>query len=339
MKKTGVLLVNLGTPDSPQPKDVKKYLLEFLMDGRVIDKPWLLRNVLVRGLIVPFRYKKSAKLYKEIWDPVKGSPLLYHSRNLEHKLQAALAGNYVVELAMRYQSPSITNGLTKLREAQVDRIIVLPLFPQYASSSTGTVVEKLTSIVSKWNAYPSITIINSFYDHPLFIKAFLSKIREHDLTAYDHVLFSYHGLPERHMKKADETGKHCLQADYSCCDEICGANRSCYRAHCIATTKAFVSELQLSSGSYTACFQSRLGKDSWVKPYTSDVIKKLAQEGKKRVLVVCPAFVADCLETVYEISVEYQSEFKSFGGEELQLVESLNDSPLWVDAVKTLLLP
>jgi ferrochelatase len=338
MKKKGVLLVNLGTPDSPAPRDVRKYLLEFLTDGRVIDFPWLPRQLLVRGIIVPFRYRNSARLYKEVWDPQTGSPLLFHSLNLLDRVREQLPSNYVVELAMRYQSPSIESGLQALRAAQVDEITVLPLFPQYASSSTGTVMEKVNRLVSQWNAVPGIRMINSFYDHPLFIDAFLHKIHEHDLSAFDHVIFSYHGLPERHMRKVDETGEHCLQPNYACCESICGANRFCYRAHCMATTRLLTTALGLGPRDHTVSFQSRLGRDPWIQPYTSDVLKILAGKGHKRILVVCPAFVADCLETLYEISVEYQEEFEEAGGEKLQLVASLNDSPEWARAVCSMIL-
>lgn len=333
MKKTGVLLVNLGTPDSPKPSDVKKYLTEFLLDERVIDYPWLKRNLLVRGIIIPARYKNSAKLYSEIWDDEKGSPLLYHTENLLKKVRAKVPDNYVVEMAMRYQSPSIEKGLEALRAAQVDDIVVLPLYPQYASSSTGTTVEKVMKIVGAWNAFPGLRFEKCFYDHPGFIDAFVAKIKEHNLADFDHVVFSYHGLPERHMRNSDETGNHCLKENFSCCESICGANRLCYRAQCKATTDLLIAKLGLKSEDYTMSFQSRLGKEPWIQPFTDHELTRLAKEGKKKLLVVCPAFVADCLETIYEIGVEYQEIFEEAGGESVQLVESLNDSDAWVDAV------
>lgn len=335
MKKKGVLLINLGTPDSPKPKDVKKYLLEFLTDKRVIDFGWLKRNLLVRGIIVPLRYKNSAKLYGEIWDDKTGSPLLFHSRNLEEKVKTALpADEYVVELAMRYQSPSIENGLNKLRAAGVDEYIVLPLFPQYASSSSGTAIDKVMEIVSKWEGVPSVKFINSFYDHPKFIEAFVANIKSYGIDNYDHILFSYHGLPERHMRKVDESGgKHCVAKDYTCCENICAVNRNCYRAQCKASTDLMVEALGLESHQYSMSFQSRLGKDPWIQPYTDYVLKDLAKAGKRNVLVVCPAFVADCLETIHEIGVEFQEEFEEAGGEKVQLVKSLNAEPLWVETV------
>ncbi len=331
--KIGLLLVNLGTPDSPKPKDVRKYLKEFLMDERVIDKPYLARTLLVKGIIVPFRYKKSAALYNEIWDDQLGSPLLFHTKNLLEKVKKKVPGNYVVEMAMRYQSPSLESGLNKLREADVDEIVVMPLYPHYASSSTGSTIEKAMEVVGSWNAFPGLRFVKCFYDHPKFIDAFVSKIKEHDLMTYDHIVFSYHGLPERHMKNGDRTGKHCLQEDYACCNEICDVNHLCYRAQCKATTDLLVQQLELEPSQYTMSFQSRLGRDPWIQPFTDHILENLGKEGKKNVLVVCPAFVADCLETIYEIGVEFLEEFQKHGGEKVQLVESLNDSDLWVDAV------
>ncbi|MEZ5009856.1 MAG: ferrochelatase [Chitinophagales bacterium] len=333
MKKKGVLLINLGTPDSPKPSDVKKYLLEFLMDDRVIDFGWLKRTLLVKGIIVPFRYKNSAKIYKEIWDEKTGSPLLFHSENLTDKVKASLSDEYVVELAMRYQTPSIKSGLEKLRSANVDEIIILPLFPQYASSSTGTAFQKVMDITKTWNTLPTIKWIGSFYDHPKFIQAFVNNIQSYQPETYDHVVFSYHGLPERHMKKTDLTGKHCLAENYSCCNTICDANKLCYRAQCKASTDLMVDQLGLNKDQYSMSFQSRLGRDPWIQPFTDHVLKDLAKQGKKKILVVCPAFVADCLETLYEISVEYQEEFQEAGGEKVQLVESLNSNDDWVEAV------
>lgn len=331
--KTGVLLVNLGTPDSPKPSDVKKYLTEFLTDDRVIDFPWLKRNLLVRGIIIPARYKNSAKLYGEIWDDETGSPLLYHTENLTKKVSAKVPSNYVVEMAMRYQSPSIETGLNALRKASVDDIVVLALYPQYASSSTGTTIQKVMEIVGSWNGLPGLRFIKAFYDHPQFINAFVAKIKSYNLTDYDHIVFSYHGLPERHMKKVDFSGNHCLQEGYKCCNEICDNNRLCYRAQCKKTTDLLIEKLELKPEDYTMSFQSRLGKDPWIQPFTDNELERLAKEGKKKLLVVCPAFVADCLETIYEIGVEYQEIFQEHGGEKVQLVESLNDSDEFVELI------
>lgn len=332
--RTGVLLINLGTPKSPQNGDVFTYLNEFLTDGRVIDLPWLKRQLLVRGIIVPFRYKNSARTYREIWHPEKGSPLMYHSMALLQKVRAKLPDSYVVELGMRYEQPSIEEALLKLKAQKVGEIIVLPLYPQYASSSTGTAVQRVFEVISRWTNIPRVRVVNSFCTDEGFIDAFVDKIRKHDLQEYDHVLFSYHGLPLKHIFDSDDSKKHCKQGGAEgCCEVLSADNQFCYRAQCTQTTKAFVRKLNLEPGAYSMSFQSRLGKEEWVKPYTIEMIEELARAGKKKVLVVCPAFTADCLETVFEISVEYQDEFEKFGGEKLQLVESLNDSDQWVDAV------
>ena len=330
----GVLLVNLGTPKSPKPSDVYTYLNEFLTDGRVIDFPWLPRQLLVRGIIVPFRYKNSARTYQQIWDKEKGSPLMFHSVALTEKVKSMMPDNYVVELAMRYQEPSIENALKNLRAKKVREIIVFPLYPHYASSSTGTVHQKVMETVAKWQNIPSIKIINSYPDQADFIQAIVEKTQQFDLSKFDHVLFSYHGIPVRHIRKADEEGNYCYKdAEKSCCNTLTTKNQFCYRAQSMATTRALVKALDLKEGFYSTAFQSRLGKEEWIQPYTSDEILRLAKLNKKKVLVISPAFTADCLETIFEVSVEYQEEFEHAGGEKLQLVESLNDSDTWAKAV------
>ncbi|TWI99363.1 ferrochelatase [Mucilaginibacter frigoritolerans] len=333
MAKKGILLVNLGTPDSPETKDVRKYLAEFLMDPRVIDVNPVLRTFLVKGIIVPFRSPKSAKLYKEIWDDKTGSPLLHYSI-LQHKLLADRLGDeYQVELAMRYQSPSIESALDKLKASLVESIQVIALFPQYASASTGSVYEKVMNIVGKWQTIPSISFINSFHDNELMIETFADNGRQYQPETYDHILFSFHGLPQRQLIKCDHTDNFCLKVD-GCCNTLNDTNKFCYSAQSHHTAKLIAEKLNIPKEKYTICFQSRLGSDPWVQPYTSEIVAKLAKEGKKRLLVFCPAFVADCLETVYEVTEEYGGEFKALGGEHVQLVESLNDSPKWIDALE-----
>lgn len=336
MSKKGILIVNLGTPDSPSTPDVRKYLKEFLLDERVIDINPVSRNFLVRGLILPFRSPKSAKIYKEIWTE-EGSPLLIYGNSVRDKIAERLGEEYHVELAMRYQSPSIPDALERLKQAKVDSIKVVPLFPQYASASTGSVHQLVMEIVSKWQAIPALSFINSYHDHPGMIKVFADNARKYLDQQWDHVLFSYHGIPERQMKKADVSGSHCLQVK-DCCRTMTENNKFCYSAQSYDTTRLLVKELGLEEGKYTLCFQSRLGNDPWMKPYTSDVLKDLAAKGVKRILVLCPAFVADCLETLYEITFEYQEEFEKLGGEKVQLVESLNDNPLWIDALEDIIL-
>lgn len=333
MAKKGVLLVNLGTPDSPETKDVRRYLDEFLMDPRVIDISPVSRALLVKGIIVPFRSPKSAKLYKQIWNDKTGSPLLYYSELQQKRLQERLGDEYLVELAMRYQSPAIAPALARLKEALVESIQVIALFPQYASASTGSVHEKVMEIVSKWPTIPSISFTNSFHDNELMIQTFADNAKKYKPETYDHILFSFHGLPQRQLIKCDHTGSYCLKVD-DCCKTLNNTNKFCYSAQSHDTARLIAEKLGITKDQYTICFQSRLGKDPWVQPYTSEVVAKLAKEGKKRLLVFCPAFVADCLETVYEVTQEYGEEFKALGGEHVQLVESLNESPTWIDALE-----
>lgn len=340
--KTGVLLVNLGTPDSAKTGDVRRYLTEFLTDGRVIDVPWLPRQLLVRGLIGPFRANSSAKTYKAIWDEEKGSPLKFISEELTELIQQSLdkveqnETKYLVELAMRYQSPSIEQALNKLRKQDVQQYIVVPLFPQYASATTGSVHQKVMEIVCKWQSIPSISFINSYFDHPKFIHAFTEIGRTYNPHEYDHVLFSFHGLPQRQLRKADDYN-YCLK-EKDCCKNLSIKNQFCYGAHCYNTATAIAQNLEIPEEKFTVCYQSRLGPDPWMQPYTVKTLEELAEQGKKRVLVFCPAFVADCLETIFEIGEEYQEEFEEWGGEKVQLVESLNTHPLWVDALTDIIL-
>jgi ferrochelatase len=333
MAKKGILLVNLGTPDSPSTADVRRYLDEFLMDPRVIDVNQALRTFLVKAVIVPFRAPKSAKLYKAIWDAKTGSPLLHYSKLQRELLQERLGADYQVELAMRYQNPSIESALKRLKDGLVERIKVIPMFPQYASASTGSVQEKVMDLVKDWQTIPPIDIVNSFHDDDLMIETFAANGRKYQPETYDHVLFSFHGLPQRQLKKCDHTHSYCLQVD-NCCNTLNDTNKFCYSAQSHHTASLIAQQLNLPEDNYTVCFQSRLGSDPWVQPYTSEIIAQLAKEGKKRLLVFCPAFVADCLETVYEVSVEYHDEFRELGGEHVQLVESLNDSPTFIDALE-----
>ncbi|WP_026998652.1 ferrochelatase [Eisenibacter elegans] len=334
----GVLLVNLGTPDSPNTGDVRSYLRQFLTDARVIDIPAAARYALVNLIIAPFRAPKSAKVYKEVWLP-EGSPIKVYGFEVEKMLQQALGDEYKVVLAMRYKNPSVEAGLAQMRQAGIRRLIVLPLFPQYASATTGSVQQEVMRVLSSWQIIPEVTFIHSFFDHPGFIQAFTEIGKRYvDGHDYDHYIFSYHGLPERQIRKGDDTGT-CLQAakaDKSlrakpnCCATLHTGNRSCYRAQCFATTRLLADALGIAEEDYTVCFQSRLGNDVWIQPYTEDVLKELPKQGKKRVLAFSPAFIADCLETTIEIGEEYKEMFEEAGGEHWVLVESLNTDPLWV---------
>lgn len=334
--KKAVLLVNLGTPDSPSVSDVRKYLTQFLNDARVIDISAAGRFMLVNGIIVPFRAPKSAKLYQHIWT-TNGSPLTIHTKNLAEKLQKALGSDYIVEWAMRYQNPSIKSVLNSLREKKPSEITILPLYPQYASSSTGSTAEHILKEIATWEVIPSIKLINKFYDNPNYIKALVKSAEGYDLNAYDHVLFSYHGLPERQIKKAAaHYGDNSCHFG-NCCDAITEKNQYCYRANCFETTRQLVKHLNIPNGKYTSTFQSRLD-DAWLKPYSDKVIEDLAKLGAKKLLVFSPAFVADCLETIHEIGTEYNDLFKEHGGESVTLVKSLNDNDVWVEAVKEIIL-
>lgn len=333
--QTGILLVNLGTPRSPATSDVRSYLKEFLLDPRVIDIPAIPRNLLVRGIIAPFRAPKSAKSYKAIWTET-GSPLLYYSQRAASLLQEKLGESYVVRLAMRYGQPSLPSVLGEMQHLGLRKIRVIPMFPQYASATTGSVHQRVMELVSRWQTIPDIEFINSYPDHPEMIAAFAANGRELSPEQYDHILFSFHGLPERQLRKAD-SGNHCLSSA-SCCQTYGTHNQYCYGAQCQLTARKIAEVLGLEKSQYTVCYQSRLGKDPWIKPYTAEVLEALAKEGKKRILVFSPAFVADCLETIFEIGTEYQEEFEEMGGERVTLVPSLNDQDAWISTLQDLAL-
>jgi len=330
--KTGVLLVNLGTPDSPSVKDVRSYLSQFLNDPRVIDIPWLARKILVNLIIVPFRAPKSAAIYKKLWT-VNGSPLLYFSNKVTALLQQELGTDYDVHLAMRYKNPSIPSVLEVMRKKNYSRIIVLPMFPQYASASTGSAFDEVMRVLRTWWVIPDVKFISQYYDDPGFIEALVARGKQYDTNAYDHILFSYHGLPERQVDKVYSEG---LCSDHDCENEITEENEFCYKATCYATTRLLAERLNISKERYTVCFQSRLDK-KWLEPFSDKVVEECARKGMKRILVFSPAFTADCLETIIEIGDEYQEIFKEHGGEKVQLVESLNDHPLWIGCLKQLI--
>lgn len=333
MKKTGVLLVNLGTPDSPKPKDVGPYLSQFLNDPRVIDIPWLLRKILVNLIIVPFRTRKSAKVYKELWTE-DGSPLLIYSNKAKDLLQKELGDGYDVYLAMRYKNPSIPDVLEQMKKKNYGKIIVLPMFPQYASASTGSALEEVMRVVMKWWVIPELSMISQYFDHPTYIEAFVERGKKYPFQEYDHVLFSYHGLPQRQLDKVYNEG---LCDDRDCEHELTDENHYCYKATCYSTSRAIASRLGIPEEKYTVCFQSRLD-NGWAKPYSDEVVRDCAKKGMKKILVFSPAFTADCLETIIEIGEEYQEIFEEHGGEKVQLVESLNDHPLWISCMKELVL-
>ena len=332
--KTCVLLINLGTPDSPSVKDVRKYLFEFLNDPRVIDINPIGRFFLVNFIIVPFRAPKSAKIYKELWTD-DGSPIMIYGESVKEKLQKELGNDFEVELAMRYKNPSLNEVCARMEKKGYEKIIILPLFPQYASASTGSAIEKAMKLISKWWVIPEIKIISQFYDDENYLNCVIEQSKKYNLNDYDHILFSYHGLPVRQVDKVYSDGKPC--DDHKCEDEINEDNKYCYKATCYATTRMLAKKLNLPKERYTVCFQSRLDKD-WLEPFSDKVVEEWAKKGAKKLLVFSPAFVADCLETTVEIGIEYQKIFKDNGGEKVQLVESLNDHPMWINTLKEMIL-
>jgi ferrochelatase len=332
-RKIAVLLVNLGSPDSPNPGDVYRYLTEFLNDPRVIDVSWIGRKILVNGIIVPFRHRKSAAIYQQLWTE-NGSPLIYWGNEVKQALQKKLDLHPNVEskvfLGMRYQNPSLESALLSVKKWNPDKIIVLPLFPHYASASTGSVIDKCMRIMRDLWVFPEITFISQFWDHPGFLDAFAERARAFPLDDYDHILFSYHGLPERQVDKVYDDR---MCANHTCEHEINDENKFCYKATCYATTRAIAERLGIAEEKYTVGFQSRLGK-GWIEPFSDELIRDFGKKGMKRILVFSPAFVADCLETTIEIGVEYQEIFHEHGGEKVQLVPSLNAEPKWIDALE-----
>jgi ferrochelatase len=334
--KTGVLLIQLGTPDSPSTSDVRRYLSEFLNDPRVIDIPWLPRKLLVNGIIVPFRAPKSAKIYKELWAIGEGSsPLMTHTANVVKLVQDRFdASEVTIEMAMRYQNPSMNSVLERMRLANYDQIIILPLFPQYASASSGSAIEKAMDIIRKWWVIPEVKIVNQFWNHEGYINSIVERAKSFEWKAYDHVLFSFHGLPERQVDKVYEGTDLCT--NQPCESEINEENKFCYKATSFATARLIAAKLGMKESDYTVCFQSRLDK-KWLTPFSDKVVEEWGKKGAKKLLAFSPAFVADCLETIIEIGEEYQEIFEENGGEKIQLVPSSNDHPLFIDCLVDLI--
>jgi ferrochelatase len=335
LSQTGVLLINLGTPDAPTPAAVGRYLREFLMDGFVIDVPKPLRWFLVNVMIVPRRKVQSAKAYQKV-QLAGGSPLLVHTRKFAENVAAQLAehdDSFVVEYAMRYGNPSIKSALERLRDVPVSKIIVMPLYPQYAESSFETAVVETRKRAEELGLASRLEVFPPFYDRPEFTTAYARHVAEAVKgEAIDRFVFSFHSLPVRHLKRLDTSGRHCMIKP-DCCNAIGAVNQNCYRAQCMFTARAMAAQLRLSEDAYSVSFQSRLGRAEWIGPQTEDTLRALAAQGVKRVAVACPSFVADCLETVEEIAMRARDVFLRAGGEELRLVASLNSDPAWVDAV------
>jgi protoporphyrin/coproporphyrin ferrochelatase len=324
-----VLLVNLGSPDSTAVGDVRRYLNEFLMDRRVIDVPWPLRRFIV-GMILLTRPAQSAHAYQSIWTP-EGSPLIVTSHHVRDKLQERFT--VPVELAMRYQHPSIADALRRLVAQKVDRTLLIPLFPHYAMSSYETAVVRAQQVARRMAPRMEIVVQPPYGDTPDYIAALTASARNHLEAGYDHLLFSFHGVPERHLRRSDPTGKHCLAAP-NCCETASPAHATCYRAQCFKTVTAFVQAAGIPTEKFSVSFQSRLGRDPWLKPYTDLVLAELPKRKVKRLLVICPAFVADCLETLEEIGIRGRKTFLEAGGEDFAQIPCLNEHPLWIAALE-----
>lgn len=317
--KKGLLLINLGTPSSPKKSAVRNYLREFLTDKRVIDLPALIRYPLVYGTILPFRPKQSARAYQAIWTN-EGSPLLTHSRNLQRKVQAQLGDDWKVVLGMRYGNPSIAQGLEQLDDCE--QLVVFPLYPQYSSAATGSSIDKVLQLMKGKNS--QLTIIRDFYQHPGFIDAQAALIQP-QLAQHDYLLFSFHGVPERHLIRLG-----CSQICATNCAPIDKVNSLCYKAQCYTTGRELVKKLDLSENKYEISFQSRLGKTPWIKPYTDELLPELIKKGVRRLAVSFPSFVADCLETLEEVGIRAKEQWLALGGERFTLIPCVNDSDIWV---------
>ena len=323
----GVLLVNLGSPDSPEPKDVKKYLGEFLMDERVIDVPLWARNLLVKGIILNTRPKASAAAYKKIWWE-EGSPLIVISERLKSKVQEQV--DFPVALAMRYGSMTIKKGLQELVDKGVDEVFLIPLYPQFAMATTETILVLAEDIRKEHFPDLKISDLPAFYNNEDYIEVLSKSIKKNlEGKNYDHLLFSYHGVPERHIRKRDITKSHC-KIDGSCCVTPSPAHEFCYRHQCLEVTRLVAKKLNLKDNTYSSSFQSRLGFDPWLLPYTDRTIERLGKEGLKNMAIATPAFVSDCLETLEEIAMEGEEIFHEMGGKEFTTVPCLNDDDEWV---------
>lgn len=332
MTKKVILLVNLGTPDKPDVRHVGKYLMQFLNDGRVIDIPWFFRKILVNLIIVPFRVKKSTLLYQQLWSE-KGSPLLFHLESLVDKLQLKYADKYTVIGAMRYGNPSLKNALKKIKRESYDEIKVLPLYPQYASSSTGSVQEFILDEMRSWAKIPELHIISQFYSHPSFISVFANQIQRYQPEYYDMIVFSYHGLPLSQIQKSHPE----VDCSHCNCEKILPEYGShCYKATCYETTRLLAEKLNIPPEKYIISFQSRLSK-KWLTPFTDKILLEQASAGNKKLLIVAPAFVTDCLETIVEIDKIFQQIFLQAGGEKLTMVESLNNKDECAEAILDIL--
>jgi len=327
MSKKAILLTNLGSPDKPEKKQVRSYLNQFLMDPHVIHLPWFVRRILVSLFILPKRPKASANAYQSIWTD-EGSPLLLISEKVKAALQDQV--EFPVAMAMRYGEPSIESQLLELtQQSEINEVLFIPMYPHFAESTVTTSVEEVKRVIRKHKLKLILTVFDPFFDNTGYINALVNSAQPFLNQQYDHLLFSYHGLPEVHITKLDATKKHCLK-NKDCCQQSHEAHETCYRHQVMRTTECFVGQASLSPDKYSIGFQSRLGRAKWLAPNTEDCLRELAKNGVRKVLVICPAFVTDCLETLEEIEIRGQQVFKDAGGESLTLIPCLNDNPEWV---------
>ncbi len=326
MQKSAVLLVNLGSPDSTSIPDVRSYLREFLSDDRVLDSPKLIQQFVLNCFILPTRPKRSAEAYEKVWLD-EGSPLIVTTKNVQSLLQERI--DYPVEIAMRYGNPSIPDAIADLKRNGIERLLLIPLYPHYAMSSYETVVVRVMEEVAR---QPELEVdtVQPFYNEPDYIEALYQSAKPYIEKDFDHLLFSYHGIPVRHLTKADSSKAHC-QVVKDCCTTCSPAHATCYKAQTVATTEAFVKRAGLPEETYSISYQSRLGREPWIEPYTDFVIPELVEQGKKRILVMMPAFVSDCLETLEEIAMEGKEQFLQAGGESFDAIPCLNEHPAWID--------
>lgn len=329
MTKRAVLLANLGSPDSPDVPAVRRYLNQFLMDPYVIQLPWILRRLIVSLFVLPKRPYTSAEAYQSIW-LAEGSPLIVLSERLQRSLQAQL--DIPVALAMRYGNPSIESQLISLAAQGIDEVMFIPMYPHFADSTITTSVEEAKRVIRKHQLTLTLNVPEPFYDHPDYIQSLVKTAEPYLEEPYDHILFSYHGLPESHITKRDPSGSHCLKQE-DCCQQPHEAHKTCYRHQVLRTTQCFAIQAGLAPARYSVAFQSRLGRAKWLGPNTEDMLVELAQAGAKKVLVICPAFVTDCLETLEEIAIRGTQVFKQAGGESLVQIPCLNDDLVWVETL------
>lgn len=335
--KTGLLLINLGTPDAPTVEAVRRYLDDFLMDPYVVDIPFLLRYILVKGIILRTRPSASAQLYQSIWTD-QGSPLLVLSMALKESVAAALGDGFAVELGMRYGNPSIDVAVQNLMQQSLDQLIVLPLFPQYSTAATESAIQSFKTAFARYASTLPVRIITEFYNHSEFINAYAARIaKQFNAARHDHLLLSYHGLPVKHLEKTgcEFVGKHCVNT--TDCPKITMQNKQCYRAQCFETSRLIAKALNLTENQYSSAFQSRLGKTPWIQPYTDLHLPTLYNNGIKNLVIASPSFVTDCLETLEEIAIRAKEQWVALGGETLTVIPCLNSDAKWVEAISQII--